>query len=125
MKNIFLCSVLALLLGSCCKCNEEGYVVLASQAVEQDAEWMDVATTLAEKHDAEVFIYASSPRECLEQLRASNPRYVAIVEKPENLNRDYVIDMHHVSREVDDDIFADLSGRGNERCGMDLRGCHD
>ena len=36
------------------------------------------------------------------------PRYVAIVEKPENLGRDYVIDMHHVSREVDGDIFADF-----------------
>ena len=24
------------------------------------------------------------------------------------LNRDYVIDMHHVSREVDEDIFADF-----------------
>lgn len=108
MKNIFLCSALAILLNSCCKCDKEGYVVLASKAVEQDAQWLEVAEALVQKHDAELFIYDNAPRECLEQLKASNPRYVAIVEKPENLNRNYVIDMHHVSREVDDDIFADF-----------------
>ena len=66
MKNIFLCTILALLLGSCSKC-EDGYAVLASQAVEQDAEWMDVANTIAKKHNAEIYIYTTSPRECLEQ----------------------------------------------------------
>ena len=94
-------------LASCDKCDDK-YVVLASQAVQQDAQWLEVAQALVQKHDAELFFYNDAPRECLEQLKVANPRYVAIVEKPENLNRDYVIDMHHVSREVDDDIFADF-----------------
>ena len=25
---------------------------------------------------------------------------------------------------ADDDVFTNLGSRGNERCGMDLRGCH-
>lgn len=56
------------------------------------------------------FFYEKAPRENLADLQRVKPRYVAIVEKPENLNRDYVIDMHHVSREVDEDIFADFLG---------------
>ena len=84
------------------------YVVLASKAVQQDAAWMQVVNALKEKHGAEVFFYEKAPRENLGDLQRVKPRYVAIVEKPENLNRDYVIDMHHVSREVDEDIFADF-----------------
>ena len=84
------------------------YVVLTSKAVQQDAAWMQVVNALKEKHGAEVFFYEKAPRENLVDLQRVKPRYVAIVEKPENLNRDYVIDMHHVSREVDEDIFADF-----------------
>ena len=84
------------------------YVVLASQSVQKDAAWMQVVDALKKKHNAEVFFYEKAPRENLADLQRVRPRYVAIVEKPENLGRDYVIDMHHVSREVDEDIFADF-----------------
>lgn len=83
-------------------------MVLASSAVQQDAEWLKVAEALTAKHDADLLFYDKAPREALAELQKLTPRYVAIVEKPENLNRDFVIDMHHVSREVDDDIFADF-----------------
>lgn len=84
------------------------YVVLASRGVREDAAWMQVVDALKRKHGAEVFFYEKAPRENLADLRRARPRYVAIVEKPENLGRDYVIDMHRVSREVDGDIFADF-----------------
>ena len=84
------------------------YVVLASKDVQNDAAWMQVVDALKNKHKAEVFFYEKAPRENLAALQRVRPRYVAIVEKPENLGRDYVIDMHHVSREVDNDIFADF-----------------
>ena len=84
------------------------YVVLASRDVEKDADWMQVVSALKDKHQAQVFFYEKAPRENLRDLQRVRPRYVAIVEKPENLDRDYVIDMHHVSREVDEDIFADF-----------------
>ncbi|MEY8594160.1 hypothetical protein AALK14_22215 [Butyricimonas hominis] len=84
------------------------YVVLASKDVQNDAAWMQVVDALKNKHKAEVFFYEKAPCENLADLQRVRPRYVAIVEKPENLGRDYVIDMHHVSREVDNDIFADF-----------------
>ena len=84
------------------------YVVLASTAVKDDAAWMEVVNALQQKHRAEVVFYEKAPRETLKNLQQLQPRYVAIVEKPENLNRDYMIDMHKVSREVDEDIYADF-----------------
>ena len=87
---------------------DDTYVVLASEAVQQDAEWLKVAEALQQKHSAELIIYKQSPCESLDALREIKPRYVAIVEKPENIGRDYVIDMHLASREIDDDIYADF-----------------
>lgn len=84
------------------------YVVLASKDVQQDVAWMQVVNALKEKHGAEIFFYEKAPRENLADLQRVKPRYVAIVEKPENLNRDYVIDLNKMSREVDEDIFADF-----------------
>jgi len=74
----------------------------------QDDAWREVAEKLRRKHDGIIIIYEKVPRECLEQLRNITPRYVAIVERPEFLNRDYVIDVHKMSRAVDDDMFADF-----------------
>lgn len=111
--SILLCLVISVLPLSAQKKKANGknrseYVVLASKDVQNDAAWMQVVNALQKKHKAEVFFYEKAPRENLADLQRVRPRYVAIVEKPENLGRDYVIDMHHVSREVDDDIFADF-----------------
>ena len=84
------------------------YVVLASTAVRDDAEWMKAVTALQKRYGAEVFYYEKSPREVADALKAAYPRYVAIVEKPENLGRDFVIDFHKMSREMDDDIYEDF-----------------
>jgi hypothetical protein len=36
---------------------DDTYVVLASEAVQQDAEWLKVAEALQQKHSAELIIY--------------------------------------------------------------------
>ena len=111
-KNFFVLGVALLSLFSFVSCAkvvmDDTYVVLASEAVQQDAEWFKVAEALQQKHSAELIIYKESPCETMDALREIKPRYVAIVEKPENLGRDYVIDMHLASREIDDDIYADF-----------------
>lgn len=88
--------------------NKSDYLVIASECVMQDVEWAEVADAIAEKHDADVITFATAPREALEQIREAYPRYVAIVDKPENIGRDYVIDLHTLCREVDDDIYGDF-----------------
>ena len=83
-------------------------MILASESVANDEEWSVVVDKLMEKHNASLAIFTTTPREVLEDIRLSNPRYVAIVDKPENINRDYVIDIHLMCREVDNDIYGDF-----------------
>lgn len=73
-----------------------------------DEAWKEVANTIALKHNAEVVTFVELPREALDTLRSNNPRYVAIVDMPENIGRDYVIDLHMMCREVDNDIYGDF-----------------
>ena len=87
---------------------ESDYLVIASESVMQDAEWVEVADAIASKHNAEIVTFATAPREALDKIREAYPRYVAIVDKPENIGRDYVIDLHKMCREVDDDIYGDF-----------------
>ena len=84
------------------------YVVLASRAVVEDTQWQSVVEALADRHNAKVVCFESMPREAMKELKRLNPRYVAIVDMPENIGRDYVIDIHHLSRDIDKDIFADF-----------------
>ena len=112
MVRLFVALVMLMMFSSCVtKKNgvlKNDYVVLASKTVQADAEWMKVVKALQDRHQAEVFFYDQAPGELLEQLKEVKPRYVGIVEKPENLNRDYVIDLNLFSRELDEDIYADF-----------------
>lgn len=87
---------------------ESDYLVIASECVMEDAEWAEVARAIATKHNAKVVTFTTAPREVLEQIREAYPRYVAIVDKPENIGRDYVIDLHKMCREMDEDIYGDF-----------------
>lgn len=108
MRRLFIC-LLALVSVSCSDVKvDDSYVVAVSRAVAEDKPWADVAEALRLKHSADVVVYELSPCELLDTLRSLNPRYVAIVEKPENIGRDYIIDFHHTSRDVDEDIYADF-----------------
>lgn len=73
-----------------------------------DEAWKEVANTIALKHDAEIVTFATAPRDVLQEIREVYPRYVAIIDKPENIGRDYVIDLHMMCREVDNDIYGDF-----------------
>ena len=108
MRRLFI-GLIALVAVSCsANKSDDSYVVAVSRAVNEDKPWADVAEALRLKHSADVVVYELSPCELLDTLRSLNPRYVAIVEKPENIGRDYVIDFHHTSRDVDEDIYADF-----------------
>ena len=112
--NILFLSFIALLFAGCNTAErpsallENNYLVLASEDVANDAEWMAVAEKLAKKHNSHIVTFAEAPGDVLETLRAENPRYVAIVDKPENIGRDYVIDLHLMCRDIDEDIYADF-----------------
>lgn len=88
--------------------NKSEYVVLVQKAVRTDVSWGKVVDELVRKHQAEVVMYDSLISETLLRLREIYPRYVAVVEKPENINREFVIDLNQMSRQVDGDIYVDF-----------------
>ena len=73
----------------------------------QDAEWAEVANAIATKHNADIVTFTAEPREALPQIIEAYPRYVAIVDKPENIGSEYVMELHRMCREMDDDIYGD------------------
>lgn len=105
-KCVLSC-MLGMLLWQCAP-KEKEYVVIAGKDVAEDAEWMKVAEALQSKHQAALLTYQEKPEELLPQLQQLHPRYVAIVEKPENIGRDYIMNMHQLSRKVDEDVYADF-----------------
>lgn len=114
MRKISLLAafVVAVIMTSCSaeavkECDYD-YLVVASEAVMADSDWAAVAEALAEKHNAEIVTYATAPRDAMEAIREAYPRYVAVVDMPENIGRDFVIDLHKLCREVDDDIYGDF-----------------
>ena len=112
LNNIFIALSAVVLLASCGSkayvVIESDYLVVASDTVMADEAWSAVVQTLAKKHSADVVTFTNTPREAIDAIREAYPRYVAIVDMPENIGRDYVIDFHHVSRDIDDDIYADF-----------------
>lgn len=109
MKKLPLLYLGICLLAACTTVPQDDntYVVLASNAVQQDASWNAVATHLQEKHQAQLIYFQQAPEEAKAQLQDLRPRYVAIVEKPENIYDDYVVKATALSRQIDDDIYAD------------------
>lgn len=84
------------------------YVVISSDHTLKDSAWKEVAQQLQQRHQADLLSYSSAPQELLTKLQELSPRYVAIVLKPEEINKEYVVEMHKLSRQIDDDIYADF-----------------
>ena len=111
MKLNYLVLGLGLLLVGCQQqpsTPKSDYLVITGKSVQADSAWANVVKTLVDKHQAELVAYDKCIDEVMPQIKELNPRYVAVVEKPENLGRDYVIHLNQISRQVDDDIYADF-----------------
>ena len=109
---VAFCALSAAFMSVSCVSSEaksEPYAVLAPVSFAEDsAGWEGVVASLQRMHDAEVLRFDATPTELEAQLRALNPRYVAVVDVPENIGRDYVIDLNRMSRRMDDDPYADF-----------------
>lgn len=81
------------------------YVILVSKTVQDDAAWNKVVEALRTLHDASVIRFDKLPEEALESLKKAHPRYVAVVEKPENITPGYIRKMHRVSRDAGTGVF--------------------
>lgn len=87
---------------------QSDYLIVAGPGIADDPQWLAVVETLGESHPgARVVHYRDTVAEVLPALREAAPRYVAFVDRPERIGRDYIIALNRMAREVDDDIYAD------------------
>ncbi|MBN2474342.1 MAG: hypothetical protein JXB62_07025 [Pirellulales bacterium] len=86
----------------------DGYLVVVSRATLGDSQWRKVADVLAERHHAEVVVFDESPDEALVTLRRRFPRYVCFLATPAEATRQFVADVHCLTRRLDDDPYTDV-----------------
>lgn len=104
------CAFAAVVSFSGCRTLQESdiYVVAAPVSFPDDSlGWEQVVSVLQHRHNAEVLRFSESPMELEQDLKKLYPRYVAVVDVPERIGRDYVIEMNRMSRRMDDDPYAD------------------
>lgn len=84
------------------------YIVVASQATAQDAGWQKVVEALKAKHQASVVTYDKQVDEVLPELAKAFPKYVCFVATSAEAGRDFVADVHRLTRKLDDDPYTDV-----------------
>lgn len=107
MKNVVEILLCLLVSSFFNKSMAQDYAVVARQKLKTDTGWVKVISFLQEKHHAPVFYYNNSPSEILDSLKFYTPRYVAFVEEPKQVDRELVMLLHRMSRQVDDDVYSD------------------
>jgi zinc protease len=83
------------------------YAVVVSTKTKADPGWSQVVSALVGKHQAVTVTFASSVDEALPQLKALFPRYACFVAQPEEATRQFVGQVHRLTRRLDDDPYAD------------------
>lgn len=87
------------------------YVIVVSQATNDDEPWNQVTTALLEKHTEEhaatVVTFDEKVTESLETLRSMHPEYTCFVAKPEEATREFVAAVHQLTRQLDNDPYTD------------------
>jgi endonuclease/exonuclease/phosphatase family metal-dependent hydrolase len=84
------------------------YSIVVSEATNADAEWKKVVSALEEKYQgAEVVTFAGHVRDALPALRRAHPRYTCFVATSAEAGRQFVADVHRLTRQFDDDPYAD------------------
>ena len=85
-----------------------GYVIVVSESTQTDTDWSEVVTALTKKYQrASVVTWSDSVKEALPQLRQRHPRYTCFIATPKEAGRQFVADVHRMTRRFDDDPYAD------------------
>jgi zinc protease len=85
-----------------------GYAVVVSRGTQGDAAWAKLTAALASRHGGQVIVYDGAVTQCLPPLRAAMPRYACFVARPEEAGRQFVLDVHRLTRKLDDDPYTDV-----------------
>ena len=80
-----------------CRPAVSDYAIVAGPGIADDPAWSEVVAALRQSHPgAALLSYTEAPDEALPALRELAPRYVAFVDRPEQLGRDYIIALNRM-----------------------------
>jgi len=110
MRRILLVAVLVATTSTPCLA-KESYAIVVSSGTLADAAWKAVTVALeakhAEKHDVSVVTWEKSVEETLPRLTEVFPRCVCFVATPEEAGREFVAQVHRLTRALDEDPYTD------------------
>lgn len=84
------------------------YLVTVPTATAGDAEWSAAADALVKKHGGVRVDWNGKPEDLLPLLKQHQPRWLAIVGKPETFDPTFVRALNRVNRQVDEDPWGDV-----------------
>lgn len=85
----------------------DNYVIAIRDSL-KGTEWMSVVKELQRNHEfTSLLYYKESLCEILDSLRIIEPRYLCVVDVPEKINRDFVVEGNRMARSIDNDIYDD------------------
>jgi len=83
------------------------YAVVVSQKTAGIDAWSSVTQSLAAKHQGVIITFTNSVDEALPALQRQFPRYVCFVARPEEATREFVAQVHRLTRRFNDDPYTD------------------
>ena len=103
----------------------DGYAVVVSKEVDADADWKRVVDCLKRKHSGTVITYSKMVEDSLADLKRLFPEYACFVGPPEEITREFVAQVHRLTRRLDDDPYTDVMGNHHRiragRCASDRK----
>ena len=79
------------------------YAVVVSRETLEQSGWKAVVDILVAKHHAAVLPFKAALNDTLPELRRQFPRYVCFVARPEEASREFVAQVHRLTRQFDAD----------------------
>ncbi|MFT7639986.1 MAG: zinc protease, partial [Pirellulaceae bacterium] len=84
----------------------DGYTIVVSKKTLADPQWSKVVETLKERHRGEVISYESLD-DTLSDLQKQFPRHTCFVATRDEATRQFVANVHRLTRKFDDDPYTD------------------
>lgn len=83
------------------------YVVVAREATAADAGWSKAISKLRHKYEADLVLYSDAVMSTRDELAKRMPNYICFVAHPSHADRDFVVAVHRLTRELDSDPYTD------------------
>lgn len=83
------------------------YAILISKKTSQIPAWAKIAETLKKRYAGTVIVWDDKILNAEADLKKAQPRYIAVVARPEEIDRVVVADLHRMTRRIDPDFYGD------------------